>query len=183
MSWKNSETKYGAASIALHWAMLLLIAAVYACMEFREIFPKGSAPREGMKTWHTMLGLAVFALVWLRLALPLVGGTPDIKPRPPQWQVQFAGLMKIALYAFMIGTPLLGWMLLSAEAKPIPFFGLELPSLMSENKAFAKQLKEVHEAVSTVGYFLIGLHAAAALYHHYVVRDNTLRRMLPFQDE
>lgn len=182
MAWKNSRTEYGAASIGLHWLMLFLIAAVYACMEFRGIFPKGSALREGMKTWHTMLGLAVFGLAWLRLALLLVGGTPEIKPQPPRWQMQFAGLMKIALYVFMIGTPLLGWMLLSAEAKPIPFFGLELPALMGENKPFARQLKEVHEAVSTVGYFLIGLHAVAALYHHYVMGDNTLRRMLPPQD-
>ncbi|HCE09956.1 MAG TPA: cytochrome B [Oxalobacteraceae bacterium] len=181
MTWKNSETKYGSASVGLHWLMLLLIAAVYAYMEFREIFPKGSALREGMKTWHYMLGLAVLGLVWLRLAVQLAGGTPCIKPQSPRWQMLFAGLMKIALYVFMIGTPLLGWMLLSAEAKPIPFFGLELPSLMSENKEFAKQLKELHETVSAVGYFLIGLHAAAAMYHHYVVGDNTLRRMLPFQ--
>lgn len=182
MTWKNSETKYGTASIGLHWLMLLLIAAVYASMEFREIFPKGSALRDGMKTWHYMLGLLIFGLVWLRLAVQLFGGTPDIKPQSPQWQMQFAGFMKIALYVFMIGTPLLGWMLLSAEAKSIPFFGLQLPALISENKAFAKQLKEVHETVSTAGYFLIGLHAAATLYHHYVVGDNTLRRMLPFQD-
>jgi len=59
MTWRNSKTKYGAASVGLHWLMLLLIAAVYACMEFRGIFPKGSALREEMKTWHYMLGLAV----------------------------------------------------------------------------------------------------------------------------
>jgi len=51
---------------------------------------------------------------------------------------------------------------------------------VGENKALADLFKEIHETGATVGYFLIGLHAAAALFHHYVVRDNTLRRMLPF---
>lgn len=50
---------------------------------------------------------------------------------------------------------------------------------MAENKALGKELKEIHEVVGTLGYYLIGLHALAALYHHYVKRDNTLVRMLP----
>ena len=79
----------------------------------------------------------------------------------------------------MIVMPLLGWLILSGESKPVPFFGIQLPALIGENKEFAKQLEEVHELVGNVGYFLIGIHAAAALAHHYIQRDNTLTRMLP----
>jgi cytochrome b561 len=43
----------------------------------------------------------------------------------------------------------------------------------------AKWLKEIHETIATVGYFLVGTHVAAALYHHYIKRDNTLKLMLP----
>jgi cytochrome b561 len=75
--------------------------------------------------------------------------------------------------------PLAGWLLLSAAGKPIPFFGLHLPALIGQSKDTAEFIKEIHETGGTVGYFLIGLHAVAALYHHYVVRDNTLLRMLP----
>ncbi|MGE5758408.1 MAG: cytochrome b, partial [Sideroxydans sp.] len=78
--------------------------------------------------------------------------------------------------------PITGWLLLSATGKPVPFFGLELPALIGENKDLAKTLKDIHEFVGTAGYYLIGLHAAAALYHHYIVRDNTLLRMLPDRD-
>ena len=78
--------------------------------------------------------------------------------------------------------PLAGWLLLSAEGKQIPFFGLQLPPLIAESKTVAEWAKEVHETGGTVGYFLIGLHVAAALFHHYFVRDNTLRRMLPSRD-
>ncbi|HEY8219812.1 MAG TPA: cytochrome b/b6 domain-containing protein, partial [Methylobacter sp.] len=73
------------------------------------------------------------------------------------------------------------WLILSAAGKPIPFFGLHLPALISENKPLAKALAEIHKTIGTAGYFLIGLHAAAALFHHYIVRDNTLRRILPGQ--
>ncbi len=74
---------------------------------------------------------------------------------------------------------LLGWLILSAESRPVPFFRIELPALIGENKALAEQLEEVHETVGNVGYFLIGMHAVAALAHHYLNRDNTLVRMLP----
>ena len=179
MTWKNSASRYGSASIGIHWLMLLLFIAVYACIELRELYPKGSDPREALKTWHNMLGLLVFALVWLRLAARFSGPAPEILPRPPAWQDISAKLLHLALYAVMIAMPLSGWLLLSASGKPIPFFGLQLPALIGENKELAKTIKAVHETMGTAGYYLIGLHVAAALYHHYMVRDNTLMRMLP----
>jgi len=179
MNWRNTASRYGSLSIGLHWLMLLLIAAAYACIELRGNFPKGSDIREGLKTWHFMLGLSILVLVLVRLAAHFIGTVPRIEPDPPKWQSRFAKLMHIALYALMIGMPLLGWLTVSAEGKLVPFFGLQLPSLVAESKSIAGWGKELHETGGTVGYFLIGLHAAAALFHHYVVRDNTLRRMLP----
>ena len=159
--------------------MLLLIVAVYACIELRVLYPRGSGNREALKTWHFMLGLAIFALVWLRLLARLIGPVPSIVPRPPRWQLFVAHLTEFAIYAFMIAMPVLGWLILSGENQPVPFFGVQLPALIGENKVLAKQLEEVHETVGDVGYFLIGIHAAAALAHHYIHRDNTLVRMLP----
>jgi cytochrome b561 len=157
--------------------MLLLLAAVYACMEFRDIFPKGSEGRNAIKSWHYMLGLSVFALVWVRLLVNLVGTAPAITPAPPRWQTLASKWVHAALYLLMIAMPLAGWLTLSAEGEAIPFFGLQLPALIAESKDLAETIKEVHETGAGVGYFLIGLHAAAALFHHYVVRDNTLRQM------
>ncbi|WJN60818.1 cytochrome b [Pseudomonas sp. SO81] len=179
MSWKNDEHRYGGLSIALHWLMLVLMVGVYACIELKGNFPKGSEPRELLKQWHFMLGLSVFALVWLRLLARLIAPTPRIEPAIAAWQAIPAKLMHLALYGLMIGAPLAGWLILSAAGKPIPFFGLELPPLIGKNPELAGQIKELHELAGTAGYWLIGLHAAAALFHHYVSRDNTLRRMLP----
>lgn len=176
---RSNTARYGSFSIAIHWLMLILIVAVYTCMELKGIFPRGSDSREMMKTWHFMLGLSVLLLAALRLVLNLTAPVPDIRPEPPRWQKILARLMHLALYALMLGLPLAGWLLLSAAGKPIPFFGLQLPALIGENQTMAKSIKEIHETGATVGYFLIGFHTAAALYHHYVVRDDTLLRMMP----
>lgn len=179
MKWRNSAAQYGWLPAGLHWVMLFLLVAVYATMELREFYPKGSATREAMKTWHYMLGLCVLAMAAVRLAIHFIGPLPAISPVPSKWEATGAQLMKVVLYVFMLGMPVLGWMLLSVKGTPIPFFGLQLPALLNENKALAETVKEIHETGATVGYFLIGLHAAAALYHHYLLRDDTLRRMLP----
>lgn len=179
MNWKNTSSRYGSLSIGIHWLILLLFIAVYASINLRELYPKGSDPREALKTWHFMLGMLVFVFVWLRLAARASGPTPLIQPAQPGWQELSAKLMHLALYIVMIGMPLSGWLLLSASGKPIPFFGLQLPALIGESKVLAAQIKEIHELAGTTGYYLIGLHAAAALYHHYIKRDNTLTRMLP----
>jgi cytochrome b561 len=179
MQWLNDRKRYGALSIIMHWVMLALMVAVYVCADLREIFPKGSDLREDMKVWHNMLGLLVLALVWLRLALLLPGIHPVDDPRSPQWQKRAAKLMHVALYALMILLPLTGWLALSADGKPVHFFGVDLPPLIGPSKFMAHLLEDIHEFGGQAGYVLIGLHAAAALFHHYVIRDNTLLRMLP----
>ncbi len=180
MSLVNTPVRYGSLSIAMHWLMFFLLVAVYACMELHESFPKGSAMRVGLKNWHFTLGLTVFFLVWLRLALRLFQVTPAIQPRPAKWQDIAAKLVHIALYVFMIGMPIGGWLVLSGEAKPIPFYGIDLPALIAKNKDLAENVEDIHKTVGEIGYYLIAVHTLAALFHHYYQKDNTLKRMLPW---
>lgn len=176
---RSSTDRYSAASIALHWIMLLLLAAVYAAMELREYYPRGSDPRETLKSLHYMLGLTVLLFVAIRIYARATRRAPPIVPPLRNWQRAAAGVTHLALYALMIAMPIAGWVILSAEGTPVPFWGLTLPPLVAESKALAHQVEEVHETIGKIGYFLIGIHAAAALLHHYVVRDNTLLRMIP----
>jgi len=181
MSWKNTNQRYGTLSIALHWLMFLLMVAVYATIELRGLFPKGSDPREAMKALHFMLGLSVLLLVILRIYAKVTSATPIITPGLSPLQDYAAKLGHLALYGLMVVMPVLGWLMLSAAAKPIPFFGLALPPLIAENKELAKSLKEIHETIGVIGYYLIGIHVLAVLYHHYIRKDNTLARMLPLK--
>ena len=179
MSMRNTVDRYGSLSITMHWLMLALLVAVYSVILLRELYPKGSDPREALKMWHFMLGLSVFGLVFVRIALRFFGTTPRIVPTPPHWQHLLSIGMNLALYLFLIVMPLLGWLTLSAGGKPIPFFGLELPAIWQQDKEFSRTLKDLHTTIGEIGYYLIGAHALAGIFHHYIVHDNALRRMLP----
>ena len=121
--------------------------AVYVLIEFKGIYPKGSEPRELMKHWHFMLGALVLVVTLVRLVLRAKFPAPAITPNPPVWMNTLAKLMHVALYAFLIAMPVLGWLTLNAHGKAVPFFGLELPHLIDENKELGKQLKEMHETL------------------------------------
>lgn len=174
----DTMNRYKTFPMAFHWLTLLLLVAVYACIELREFFPKGSDPRNALKSWHFMLGLTVFGLTGLRLISRWLN-PPPMETNRTDWQRLLSGVTHFALYVLLLAMPLLGWSILSAEGKEILWFGLELPALIAPDEASAELLEEVHGTIGTAGYFLIGLHALAALFHHYVKQDNTLLRMLP----
>ncbi len=180
MSDATTPKRYPNSAILLHWLVLLLVVAAYACILLRTNYERGSDIREGLKAWHFMLGLSVLAATFLRIGLRvLVWKTPPITPQPPRMLHLLSIAAHLAIYVWLIAMPFAGWTILSAEGDPIPFWGLNLPPLTSPDKALADQIKELHETGGTVGYFLLGLHAAAALFHHYFMKDDTLRRMLP----
>ena len=170
--------RYTKLSMTLHWLMLALFVGVYACIEIKGLLPRGHALKGVLLGGHGLFGIGIFLLVWLRL-LGRLAPRPAILPRPPAWQTAVAHLMHLALYGLMIVTPLLAWLMLNAAGKPVPYFEFALPSLVAVDPDLAKQLKHWHEWPGSAGYWLIGLHAAAGLFHHYWVRDNTLVRMLP----
>ncbi len=180
MTSENPSSRYGGWSIALHWLMAALLIATAAAMELRDIYPKGSDGRELLKSAHFTMGMAVLALIWLRVLARTLHATPPITPAPPGWQALPGRLVHGVLYALMFGLPLLGWLALSAKGAPITLlWGLQLPQILAENRDNSRWLKDLHETGATAGYVLVALHAGAALLHHYVIRDNTLLRMLP----
>lgn len=180
MNWKNDSHHYGSPLVAIHWLTLALLVGVYATIELHDLAPKGSTLRADLKLWHFALGLAVFALVGARLVARLFSGpTPVIEPGVGRWQMRSAHFLHAALYVFLVAMPLLGWFTVSAAGKPVLFLGMELPALLSPDKGLSKSLEGLHETLGELGYWLIGLHAAAALLHHYWMHDDTLVRMLP----
>ncbi len=127
MTETTTRQRYAPISIVLHWAMLLLITGAYACILLRENFERGSDLREGLKTWHFMLGLTILLLVIIRIAARFLTAKPPIAPQPSAWQMLLSKGVHWGLYAFMLVMPLLGWTILSAEGETIPVYELEYP--------------------------------------------------------
>jgi cytochrome b561 len=173
----HAANRFSTPMLVLHWLIFVLMAAAYATMEFR-----GLVPREGrfaMRAAHYSLGLAVLALVLVRIAMRRSHGAPPIVPAPSALNAAAAKAGHLALYVLMIVLPVLGWLAYGAEGRVVAPFGVPLPMPIAPNQDWVKPLEGAHEIAGKIGYVLVGLHAAAALWHHYFVRDNTLALMWP----
>lgn len=179
MSYSNTQTRYSTLSISLHWLTLALMTAIYITIELHESLPRGNAWRRPMEDWHIYLGVCLLPIVLFRAFTILRSKIPAIVPQPPTWQMRITKLVKLYLYVLMIGAPLLGWTMVNAEGNVVSLWGLALPSIVPQSEGIAGFASEAHEILGVSGYFVIALHAFAALYHHYLVKDNTLQRMLP----
>lgn len=176
----NADARYSALVRLLHWTTLLILIAVYACAELRGFAPDRPA-RIAVMQWHMALGLVVLLLVLPRIAARLARPAPPILPPPGRLVLLAARSTHLLLYAFLIVQPLLGFITAQSggRAVVIPLTGLELPVLLGQHHDLHEWTEELHVALGKIFYAVIGVHALAALAHHFYFRDNTLRRMLP----
>ncbi len=175
----STPARYSRPAIALHWITLLLIVVVYAMMELKGLFPKDSPEQAFMKMMHASCGLTILALTTVRLVTRLCRRSPAITPAPAVWERLSARLMHVALYGMLLALPLLAWFGINAFGGTAQVWGIALPALAGVDKALGSTIFDAHRLIANIGYFLIGLHTLAALKHHYIRRDDTLRRMLP----
>jgi cytochrome b561 len=172
--------RYSPALRRLHWLMSLLVAVAYLLNEQRGLFPRGSAPRAAMVPGHFWTGLSILLLAAWRLRLRLRDGAPPVTPVLAAWNAWAGRLLHVALYLFFVVQPLLGLATAWSDGKAVllPFTDLALPALLPENEALAHRLEDLHGTIGELFYWVIGAHVAAALWHHLLRRDDTLRRML-----
>ena len=164
---------------SLHWLMVVMIFGLLALGFYMSDLPL-SPEKLQLYSWHKWAGVTVFVLVWLRLAW-------RITHRPPPLPGSMSPLMQLGahaghllLYGLMIAIPLSGWLMSSAKGFQTVWFGvLPIPDLIGKDKALGKSLTELHEALNIGLLLLIIGHALAAAFHHFVHKDDTLRRMLP----
>lgn len=180
MQFINSEERYGAAPIILHWLTVILVVVAWTLGMFGDDIPRGEW-RNLARFIHVSAGLLVVALLVARLALQFVSPPPPIEATPlGPWADRAGRIAHYALYALLAVVPIVGVMSLFGEGKPLPLFGLfEIPSPWPKDKAFTEQAEEIHEILANVLLSLAALHSVAALVHHWVFHDRTLTRMLP----
>ena len=171
--------KFSKLQIRLHWLTLILIAITYAAMELRGWFPKGSNTYLLMKETHYNVGVFVWFLMIIRLIIKHKYHDPDIIPPPPTWQMMAAKIMHILLYISFLALPLLGIAIMAYGGKDWSFLSFNIAPFVTPDGETKSLIKDIHETLANVGYFLIAAHAGAALFHHYVQKDNTLLRMIP----
>jgi len=178
---KNDETRYGVVAQLFHWTVVALIIVQYVLANQADKLPLGAA-KIGVLARHKSFGITILALVLLRLVWRWMNRVPAEPADIPSWQRIAARISHIALYSLLLATPLVGWMMSSARNFPVSWFGLvTLPDLIAPNRSAYEFLHETHEVMAQTMFWLALLHIAAALKHHFVDRDNVLRRMLPIR--
>lgn len=180
MRFRNSADGYGAIAQSLHWLTVVLVAIAWMSGTFDDVLPKGPARAAGSFV-HVNAGLAIMVALAARLLWRLADAPP--KPTPTMlgaWLDRAARLAHYALYALLVAVPIVGIVLQFARGEVLPLFGLlEIPSPWVRDRSFTPSVKEVHEVLANALIVLAACHAAAALVHHWVLRDRTLSRMLP----
>lgn len=163
--------------VILHWLTVLCVCTAAALILIRDEIDS-RVVRQWLLEGHRHFGLFVLILFFVRVALRFrLGKLPsEVKSR----FVRFAAASThIALYALLITLPLLGWATSNAQDKPVHLFGLTLPALVKADDDLADQLQAWHVDAAWALLGLVLLHIGAALWHHFVMRDGTLRAMLP----
>lgn len=162
----------------VHWSSVLLLAAAYiavwtspaaATKEQHELFVQ----------LHRSFGTTVFALTLFRLGWRLLARIPELPADLPAIQKLAARGTEYALYMLLLAQPILGLLHTNARGKRVDLYFLgELPAIIGPDKALAKQAIAAHDLVAYALLGLAALHAAAALFHHFVRRDRVLISML-----
>ena len=180
MRLRNSAEGYGSVSQMMHWITVALVILAWLLGQFDDVFPKGAARAAGLFV-HISAGLAVIGILVLRLLWRFADRPPPIEHTILGAGLDRAGrLVHYALYALVVAVPISGIVLQFARGDALPLFGLtEIASPWTRDRAFARSVKEIHEVAANALIILAALHAAAALLHHWVLRDRTLVRMLP----
>jgi cytochrome b561 len=176
---RNTKREYGSVAILLHWIMAVFIITLIALGLYMVDLPKGLAKLKFIG-WHKELGILVLGLAILRASWRLSNVTPLLLSYLPTWEAVSARLVHWTFYLLMIILPLTGWMMSSAAGLPVSFFGLfVLPDLVSPNAQGRILFQQIHIWLAYAMIGLIILHVAAAFKHHFINKDNIMRRMLP----
>ncbi|KPN21058.1 cytochrome B [Xanthomonas sp. Mitacek01] len=179
MTLKNTATRWGGVSQLLHWLVVLLILTT-GVMGLVMGDMRNSPTKIEIYALHKSLGLTILALATLRFVWRFYAGAPVPPPGTPRWQDRIASLTHWLLYGLLFAIPLSGWTFNSAAGYPLQWFKLvNLPPLTARDAELRQLAGNVHEWLFWLLVAVALLHAAAALYHHVFLRDDTLARMLP----
>ena len=172
-----TTTHYTRTAVALHWGIAALVIILLAVGWIMTDMP-GSPTKLQVVTWHKWGGITVLALFFVRGLWRLTHPAPP-PAAAPAWQQRAAHAAHALLYALLLLQPLSGWLFSSAAGRQVIYLNLiPLPNLVARNPSLGGVFKELHDAGGTLLALVIALHALAALKHHFVDRDDTLRRML-----
>ena len=171
--------KYTSTAIALHWLMALGLIGLFAFGLYMADLPL-SPQKLQFYSWHKWAGVILFLLVFIRLAWRVVHRPPALPEHMGRGEQFVAHAGHGLIYLLMFAVPLSGWLMSSAKGIQTVLFGvLPIPDLLEKNKELGHLLQTLHWGLNMLLAAVVVGHAAAALKHHFIDKDDVLTRMLP----
>ena len=180
MNFRNTTRAWGAVSKTLHWLIVLLIISQWLIAEHADDLPNGAAKLRTLDL-HKSIGMTVFMLAIIRLVWRLANPVPSLDGLAKGWERFAASFSHLALYALIFAMPITGWLMSSAHAYSVSWFHLfQWPDLLQPDHELAERLESLHKLLFKILVGVAVLHVLGALKHHFIDRNEVLKRMLPF---
>jgi len=179
MVMRNTTHRWGAVAQLLHWLIVALIIVQVTLAALAGDLPLGMK-KLAMLARHKSVGLTILGLALVRLGWRQLNPTPALPQTLKPYERTLARFTHAMLYVLLFAMPLSGWMMSSARGFPVSWFGFfQLPDLVPKSQPLYHALVTTHQSLAVLLGAVVTLHVAAALKHHYVLRDDVLQRMLP----
>jgi len=177
MALHNTSSSYGSVAKFFHWVISLLIIFMLVFGYFLGDFPESM--QDFIYNFHKLIGLLVLALMLCRFVWALFNTKPALPSLTPAWQQSAERIFHFALYLFAFLMPLSGWVGSVADNRPPHLGNFQFNLPIKPSKALGHAAFDVHGTTAIILIVLISIHVLAALYHHFIKRDDILLRMLP----
>ena len=175
---RNTLTRYGSVAITLHWLMAVLIIALFAAGLYMTDLSYYDSLYHIVPWWHKSFGLLVMALLLIRALWRVSNTKPSALPTHKAWEVNVAIWTHRLLYLIILLIGVSGYLISTSKGQGIEFFGLfEVPALRELSADKADLAGDIHFYLAWSLILLAATHAAAALKHHFIDRDETLKHM------
>jgi cytochrome b561 len=174
--YKDTKETYGSVAKFFHWMVFILVFCLILVGYFMEDVGKAIQPT--VYNLHKLTGLTVLLLMLCRLFWRSINRKPELEGARA-WERFLERSMHILLYLVLIAMPLSGWLMSVAAGRAPHLFNLMLTLPITASKPLAELCESIHGTLAIVIIVLVSLHVLAALYHHFVKKDNVLTRMMP----
>jgi cytochrome b561 len=179
MTFRNTTRTWGAVSKTLHWLIVLLIINQWVIAERAEALT-GFAKLKALG-YHKSFGMTILMLAVIRLVWRWTNPVPDLRAETKPWERVLANTSHVLLYGLIFAMPLTGWLMSSAKTYSVSWFNLfAFPNLVGKNDAVFDVTHRLHHQLFAALVIVAGLHVAGALKHHFIDKNDVLKRMLPF---
>jgi cytochrome b561/polyisoprenoid-binding protein YceI len=181
MGIRNTTSRWGAVSQLLHWTIVALIVVQFVLADIADDLPLGMQKLKVLAR-HKSFGITILALAVIRLLWRRMNPVPTLPSGLRPYERVLARVTHDGLYVLLFAIPLSGWTMSSAKNYHVSWFNqVQLPDLVPVSKPLFEFLLATHQILTTLVLpAFVALHVAAALKHHFFLKDTVLKRMLPF---